>query len=127
MERWYTTSRFRIWVLRCLTIALIAQAFPVLLRDNDYQWHANLGKHFLSGDPFKAAGEWYLLSRAMFNVLPALLPQMLGKGLIALLALGCVTYTVRAFANMAKDREPIEPRVHFAVIKIGRASCRERV
>ena len=116
MERWYTTDRFRIWVLRFLTIGLIAQAFPVLLRDNDYQWHANLGKYFLAGDPFKAAGEWYLLSRAMFNVIPALMPQMLGKALIALVALACVVYSVRAFANMTRDQGPIPWRLQFAVV-----------
>jgi hypothetical protein len=119
IERWYTSDRFRSWAIGFLAVAFVAQAFPTLTRQNDYVWHMNQGKLFLAGTPIGLgtgiiSGEWYPLSRSMFNVVPGWLPRMLGKGLLGLLAVACVAYSLRAFANMARDASPWDPRITFA-------------
>jgi hypothetical protein len=119
MERWYTSDRFRFWSIALLAIVLVAQAVPVLLRDNDYTWHTDQGDLFLAGDPYGVdsgiiRGEWYPLSRAMFDVVPALMPKMVGKSLIALLALLCVGYSLRAFTKLTREERFGDSRIHFA-------------
>jgi hypothetical protein len=119
MERWYTSDRFRFWSIALLAMALAGQAVPALLRDNDYAWHADLGEFFLAGDPYdldtgNIRGAWYPLSRTMFDAVPALMPRMLGKGLIALLAVLCVAYSLRAFANMTREEGAGNSRITFA-------------
>lgn len=113
-EHWYTSDRFRASALTFLAIALVAQAFPLFQRENDYVWHTNVGGQFLIGEPYGMGGEWYPVSRMMFNAIPALFSRVVGKGLVALLALASLIYCFRAFTEMTRDQASWEPRRNFA-------------
>ena len=90
--------------------AVVAVAF----RDTDFFWHIQLGNAFLAGEPFTYGGDWYPLSRTMFDALPALLPYRLSRALFFLAGVASLGLSVVLWNRMADAGRNLDPGTAFA-------------
>ena len=82
---WYASPRFRTLAVVAGILFVAAHAVVAVgFRDNDFTWHIGLGNAFLEHEPFTRGGDWYPLSRVMFDVLPAVMPYRLGRAVARL-------------------------------------------
>lgn len=113
---WYTSPHFRKAALVAgLLFVAVHAVLGIFFRDTDFRWHLDLGRRFLAGEPFAhGEGDWYPLSRALFDTLPALLPYRLARGLFFLAAVGCVGVAVVLWNHMAEPSRQLNSATTFA-------------
>lgn len=112
---WYASPRFRTVAVVAGIVFVAAHAVvAVAFRDTDFFWHVGLGNAFLAGEPFTYGGDWYPLSRTMFDALPALLPYRLSRALFFLLGVASLGLSVVLWNRMADAGRKLDPGAAFA-------------
>ncbi len=98
------SPRFRTAVLWLAGLFVVGFGIDaVFIRDNDFEWHCNVGRAFLRADDstLQAGASWYPLGRRMLDVVLLVPPYRLSRAICYVLALGCVAVTIRLWRHMA--------------------------
>ncbi len=112
---WYASPRFRTFAVVAAILFIAAHAVvAIAFRDTDFFWHIGLGNAFLAGEPFTYGGDWYPLSRTMFDAIPALLPYRLSRTLFFVLGVASLGLSVVLWNRMADAGRKLDPSMAFA-------------
>lgn len=119
---WYASPRFRTLAVVAGILFVAAHAVVAVgFRDNDFTWHIALGNAFLEREPFTRGGDWYPLSRVMFDVIPAVMPYRLSRAVFFLLGVGSLGLSVVLWNRMAGASRRLDPAMAFAAATLSLA------
>lgn len=95
------THRHRIATFAIAIFLVVESVIAIGYRENDFEWHRNLGRTFLAGAPYAEGGQWYPLGRAMIDTVPAVLNKYVARGLSYTLAIAALVAVVRGWGKLA--------------------------
>jgi hypothetical protein len=109
-------------ILAVLAIFLGQAFWSVFLRQNDFEWHYNVGTAFLAGDPYGRNSDHYPLGRTMFNGALAMLPLRWARLTVFLIAAAGLAWSCSKWRNLGigKPRSvaPIDTAAMVAALAI---------
>lgn len=105
--RWFLNPRFQTAAMWLVAVVILVEgAYAVFKRENDFNCHIEFGKHFLAGDPYKSAGNFYPLGRVMLDAVLPLGGYYPTRAVSYLLAVGSLFVIFHLWGKMAQSWFP---------------------
>jgi len=101
----------RIGWIALAVMCLIQGYLGVFVRDNDFSWHMDQGRLFLTGRPADVERCWYPLARYAWDASLAMLPGRAARATNLALSAAALAATLMMWRRMLAARWPIERRV----------------
>jgi alpha-1,2-mannosyltransferase len=114
---WYASAAFRTVALWSAGLFIVGFGIDsIFIRDNDFQWHREVGRVFLAADEVlvPASACWYPLGRRMMDAALVALPYRVSRAAVYVLSLACFAAAIRCWRRMSGTAAPDEPATSFA-------------
>src|SRR5262245_11946034 len=106
---WYASPRFCTGIAVVLAlIGLGAVWHGVFRANNDFEWHREIGKDFLEGDPYQTTGFHYLPARIFMNAATAELPYRVDRTIHMVLALAALAGTLSIWLRLTGSNQTVD-------------------